>query len=316
MHLFIIETGGTIASKREGGTIDLNNSQTFDYRNMANCDASVTVRRPFYALSENLTPTHWLLLAQEVRSAVREGADGVLILHGSDTLPYSAAAMYFLLSDISVPVAVTAANRPADEENSNAEANVKASLRFLEKVKRGVYVLWQNPDGGVRVYDPRKLTEAIGDAFYATDGEESSFYNIEEPNETPQSPLPPCPMPEEITQTIGWIRPMPGLDYSNVAWKERPAAVLHTLYHSGTACAQGEKTSVERFKKVCQTENLPLYICPARRAEVDGAYASADVLKGVEPIFDLSSEAAYVLLTLAYNQKAESPEAVLKRFGK
>ena len=312
MRLFIIETGGTIASKREGATIDLEKTPMLDRQTWMESGVSVAVRRPFYSLSENLTPMHWIRLAQAVRSAVAEGAEGILVLHGSDTLPYTAAALCFLLSDLSVPVAITAANRPPDEENSNAEANVKASVRYLNAAERGISVLWQNPDGVMRIYDPRRLTEAIGDAFYAAEGGETSFNNIEETQRKGHTPLLPCPSPEEIGRFVGVVRPMPGLDYSKIVWQSPPAAVLHTLYHSGTACAQGENTSFEWFKNKCRSENLPLYICPARRA-ADGAYASAEVLQGAVPLFDLSPEAAYVLLTLAYNQTAEPPETVLKR---
>ena len=60
--------------------------------------------------SANMQPTHWLQMASAVRDAVAQGdCDAVLLLHGTDTLAYSAAALSFLLLDLEIPVLLTGA---------------------------------------------------------------------------------------------------------------------------------------------------------------------------------------------------------------
>ncbi len=57
----------------------------------------------FDRLSEDLRPADWLVLGEHVVRAFREGATGVVIAHGTDTLGYTAAALSFLLVDLPGP---------------------------------------------------------------------------------------------------------------------------------------------------------------------------------------------------------------------
>ncbi len=55
--------------------------------------------------SANMTQGHWLAMREAIVAAVeRDGCDAVLLLHGTDTLAYSAAALSFLLLDLGLPV--------------------------------------------------------------------------------------------------------------------------------------------------------------------------------------------------------------------
>src|SRR6202040_1852748 len=96
---------------------------------------------PIRELSENLQPRHWVLIAQAVRSLIeQEDAAGVLVLHGTDTMAYTAAALSFLLSDLEGPVVLTGANLPTGEAGSDAQRNVHDALVALNELERGVYV--------------------------------------------------------------------------------------------------------------------------------------------------------------------------------
>jgi L-asparaginase len=84
--------------------------------------------------SANMTPSYWLRLREAVVQAVDvDGCDAVLVLHGTDTLAYSAAAMSFQLLGLGAPVVFTGSMLPAGVPDSDAWENVNGALLALGK---------------------------------------------------------------------------------------------------------------------------------------------------------------------------------------
>ena len=131
----LISTGGTIAS-------------TVDYRTgavTAQFDAEDVLRAvPELAglanyrgrvvaniLSENMTPDVWQELARAVHDEIEAGADGVVVMHGTDTMQFTASALSFML-DTPVPVVFTGSQRSADRPSSD---NVMNAVCAVEAAK-------------------------------------------------------------------------------------------------------------------------------------------------------------------------------------
>jgi L-asparaginase len=106
------------------------------------------------------------------------------------------------------------------------------------------------------------------------------------------------------------IKPYPGLDYTHFNL-ENVDAVLHDLYHSGTACTSlkwGENHSLLEFIKHCKKLDISVYLAPAiKSADV---YQSTKALleQGANMIWNMSIEAAYVKLLLAYGNFIDKQE--------
>ncbi|QXG37998.1 asparaginase [Pseudomonas viridiflava] len=82
--------------------------------------------------SANMTPAYWLRLREAVIDAVDvQGCDAVLVLHGTDTLAYSAAALGFQLLGLDAPVVFTGSMLPAGVPDSDAWENVNGALLAL-----------------------------------------------------------------------------------------------------------------------------------------------------------------------------------------
>src|SRR5579862_5600482 len=121
----LVLTGGTIGAQEDNSVLSVRS----DGAREADLIQSVwpgahvvAVASPIRDLSENLSPQHWVSIAEAVRSLVGDsGAAGVLVLHGTDTMAYTAAALSFLLSDLERPVVLTGANLPSGEAGSDAE---------------------------------------------------------------------------------------------------------------------------------------------------------------------------------------------------
>lgn len=92
--------------------------------------------------SANMNTGHWLALRDEIVTAVQtHGHDAVLVLHGTDTLAYSAAALSFLLLGLDVPVVLTGAMQPAGVAGGDAWPNLFGAMRALHRgVAPGVHL--------------------------------------------------------------------------------------------------------------------------------------------------------------------------------
>ena len=82
--------------------------------------------------SANMTPAYWLRLHRAIVDAIeQDDCDSVLVLHGTDTLAYSAAAMCFQLIGLPAPVLFTGSMLPAGVPDSDAWENVSGALTAL-----------------------------------------------------------------------------------------------------------------------------------------------------------------------------------------
>ena len=84
---------------------------TIDTRILCNLDSS------------DVGPDEWSALADEV-AAARAGHDGVVVIHGTDTMAYTAAALSFALVGLDKPVVLTGSQRPLGEIRSDARRNL------------------------------------------------------------------------------------------------------------------------------------------------------------------------------------------------
>lgn len=175
--IVLIGTGGTIASYvdyRTGAvhpalsTSDMVNAVP-EIRDIANIDARVL----FSIFSENMDPAHWQELAKAVAEEINDGADAIIIPHGTDTMGYTAAALAFMLGNVPKPVILVGAQRSSDRPSSDASSNLMACVRFATGADRsGVFVVMHDTPGddsfavhiGPRV---RKMHTSRRDAFHS-----------------------------------------------------------------------------------------------------------------------------------------------------
>lgn len=78
--------------------------------------------------SSNATPLDWQAVVDQLWER-RDGADAFVVLHGTDTMAYTSAALSFALTGFGRPVVVTGAQYPLGVVGSDAAANVTGALR-------------------------------------------------------------------------------------------------------------------------------------------------------------------------------------------
>ena len=77
--------------------------------------------------SSNITCGHWLTLAAIIE-ILDEKYDGFVIIHGSNTLAYTASSLSFLLDNVRKPIILTGSELALDELNNDAEQNIQRSV--------------------------------------------------------------------------------------------------------------------------------------------------------------------------------------------
>jgi len=172
--LALIGTGGTIASYVDYETGAVQPALTT--RELATAVPEVAARhllKPialFSEFSENLRPEHWVRIAREVKRQVEEGATGVLIPHGTDTLAFTAAALAFMIESPPVPIVIVGSQRSSDRPSSDASFNLLCAAKVASSDIAEVVAVMHDRTGdercavhlGVRV---RKMHASARSAF-------------------------------------------------------------------------------------------------------------------------------------------------------
>lgn len=124
--LSILSTGGTIASKvdyRTGAVSPQFSTEDIleaipELGQIANIKGKVI----YSILSENMRAEYWRKLAAEVYNEIKNGAEGIIVTHGTDTMGYTAAALSFMVQT-PVPVVLVGSQRSSDRPSSDAAMN-------------------------------------------------------------------------------------------------------------------------------------------------------------------------------------------------
>jgi len=146
-HVHVVATGGTIASTpdEEGAAPSLDGEDLLvsvpDLASHADLSVESVSQVPGFDVDFEIMAA----VAERAREAAAEGADAVVVTHGTDTMAETA---YFLdlTCSLPIPVVVTGAQRRLDEPSSDAPANVLAAVRGAthERVGEGVFLAFDD----------------------------------------------------------------------------------------------------------------------------------------------------------------------------
>ena len=130
--ILLIYTGGTIGMRRDaGGTL-----VPFDFSAMyeeipslRRLDVDIEVLTMTPIDSSNVTPSRWVELAEIIRDNYTR-FDGFVVLHGTDTMSYTAAALSFMLENLAKPVILTGSQIPMGILRTDGRENLITALEI------------------------------------------------------------------------------------------------------------------------------------------------------------------------------------------
>ena len=132
-HIYIAYTGGTIGMKpSKQGYVPAAGFLADTLKNMPEFHRS---EMPLFTLHEydnlidssDMNPSDWQRIADDIANNYHK-YDGFIILHGTDTMAYTASALSFMLEDLSKPVIVTGSQIPLAELRSDGQVNLLNAL--------------------------------------------------------------------------------------------------------------------------------------------------------------------------------------------
>jgi L-asparaginase len=134
VRILIINTGGTIGmvkDKETGSLHPVNADELFRHIPIL---TQLDEQIEFYSFdplldSSNINPSHWVEMVRVIE-ANYEKYDGFVVLHGSDTMAYTASALSFMLENLNKPVILTGSQLPLGMVRSDGRENLTAAIEI------------------------------------------------------------------------------------------------------------------------------------------------------------------------------------------
>lgn len=297
-RILIILTGGTICSFANANGEQVSNTkkaetllvQNFRNGNSEFRDESIVKfesKRPLDILSENMTIKHWNTLLNKIKRYNFSKYNGVIILHGTDTLAYTSSLLSLLLAGIEKPIFFVSSQLPIYNPMANGNDNFRVAVEHIVKgIKPNIYVAYRNDEiiknkskSTMYIHYGAQLLQCSkhSNNFYSANMKSLKSGEFFKGKKTTRDNALLYNM-EKLENCVLKIEPYVGIDYSRVSLKGTKA-VLHHTYHSSTMpvnpyckCPdlQAEqiidytKDSIMSLKKRCDSAKpkIELYIEP------------------------------------------------------
>jgi L-asparaginase len=144
-NILLIYTGGTIGMIKDAKTGVL---KAFDFNNLLkkipelkllDCHIeTISFKEPID--SSNMNPTYWIQIAEMIETNY-DAFDGFVVLHGSDTMSYTASALSFMLENLAKPVILTGSQLPIGDLRTDAKENLITSIQMASLQQNGKPVI-------------------------------------------------------------------------------------------------------------------------------------------------------------------------------
>ncbi len=173
MKITLLTTGGTIASvdSEKGLQPGLAGEQLLRAcPDLMGFEHEVAVVDLMSKDSSNMHPSDWLAMADCIRQNAPL-SDAIVMLHGTDTMAWTASALSYLLNDVSIPVVLTGSMLSADAPGSDVPDNIYAAFQFALQLamyrRKGVSVAF----AGALIHGPKvtKIDSHRKNAFVGVD---------------------------------------------------------------------------------------------------------------------------------------------------
>lgn len=325
MNLLFIFTGGTIGSAVSGDYITTDDNMPYElleaYRKKYGFEHSYNVMTPYTVLSEyntGVTISKLIRCVSEVLGTDKCAYDGIIITHGTDTLPYSAAALAYALGNKCIPVCLVSSNYPITDLRANGVDNLHGAIRLFEEnviteTYTGVFASYRNHDGVIYIHRASRLIEtmAFSDEYFSVN---NMYYGsiihdkfkINENYSEQADELAPigCVQLTDLCEDVLRYHLFPGISLEYMKEDKPYKCILIEGFHSGTM--NTTYSEYQRYYEEMYKKGIPVYLCGLTEGI---SYESTSLYEKlhIKPIYDVSPVAAYmkIWMLMAADRKCD-----------
>lgn len=303
-HLLVINTGGTIGMRPSTSGLVPAPNFLEQYCHDAFFDGMPHVSITWHEWtplidSSQIHPDQWNQIAQLITNSA-ETHDAVIIVHGTDTLAYTASALSFMLRGLSIPIVITGSMRAIQETASDGPANLQLAIKTcLKNGLSGVWVCFHDkvmPGSHVT-----KMDASRADAFVAPIVDSRTNFKPTMVNEIPWIASEHCGI-DVFSFYPGC--PLDGL--AAMANNNNRALILRS-FGSGNLPQTGELTHCIRTALAANKTVVNISQCLASDVDMERYHAGGHLMElGVISAFTMTFEAVVtklmVILSHAHSQ--------------
>ena len=319
-HICLIHTGGTIGMMRSGrGYTPMEGYLGTALEEIADLRAESMPRYTFVELSplldsSDMSVSEWNRVGREIAARYDE-YDGFVILHGTDTMAYTASALSFMLENLDKPVILTGSQIPLCEVRSDGRDNLITSLLIAaEGVVHEVCLYF-----GGRLLRGNRATKISADGFLAFDSPNCphlaevgiNVRYLPAPLLPPRKEGAPLSLCEFDDVPIGVLKVFPGIQFKlfDTMMTELLKGIVLETFGSGNIPGAG--TSLLPIIRRAFAGGSVVTVCSQcpEGTVTMGAYATSTPLKeaGAVSGYDMTTEAAvaklYYLFSRGYDKE-------------
>lgn len=304
--IYVAYTGGTIGMKSsEQGYIPVKQHLTESIKSMPDFHRE---EMPSFTINEyhplidsaNMTPSDWQRIADDIQQNYQD-YDGFVVLHGTDTMAFTASALSFMLEDLTKPIIVTGSQIPLTQLRSDGQENLLNALYIAANYPIAEVGLFFNN----QLYRGNRCIKAYADGFNAFDSPNmeallEAGINIEiKAGKLTNEPSDSVYVSKITQQPIGVVHLYPGIDSKVIANVIKQPVKALILLSYGVGNAPQSEALLTLLKEAHEQGIIIVNCTQCIKGKVNmGGYATGSALShcGVISGHDMTLEAALTKL--------------------
>ncbi|XRX43064.1 MAG: asparaginase [Buchnera aphidicola (Tetraneura sorini)] len=313
-NIYIAYTGGTIGMKKsKNGYVPISGHLQ---KQIAEMPEFYSSEMPIFTIKEyqpiidssNITPKEWKIIGNDIKKKYHK-YDGFIILHGTDTMAYTASALSFILENLQKPIIITGSQIPLSEIRSDGRQNLinalflvtnypinEVTLFFNNKLYRGNRTTKKNTNG-FDAFDSPNLAPLLEIGINVNYSKKILLKSKINENKLKINKI--------NSQPIGLLRIYPGISFNIIKYflLQPVKAIILCSYGSGNVPQKTEFFT--GLKQALKQDIVVINLTQCMHGKVNmNKYATGSYLSeiGVISGYDLTIEAALAKLYFLLSQ--------------